>query len=132
MSKGRLPFLKGRAATAILSSVVTLVVGLAAINLLPGEKPLERPVSSSYAVQDEAFARSMGTSVGSTNFDNRSFKLNDEANLNVLDVDLALRERATFERDKARSRRVTLQEWAARPRWERFKGWIADRFRSQL
>jgi cardiolipin synthase len=72
------------------------------------------------------------TSVGSTNFDNRSFKLNDEANLNVLDVDLALRERATFERDKARARRITLQEWAARPRWERFKGWIADRFRSQL
>ncbi|HSN68561.1 MAG TPA: phospholipase D-like domain-containing protein, partial [Thermoanaerobaculia bacterium] len=32
---------------------------------------------------DEVF-----TSVGSTNFDNRSFKLNDEANLNILDADL--------------------------------------------
>ena len=29
------------------------------------------------------------TSVGSTNFDNRSFRLNDEANLNVLDADFA-------------------------------------------
>ena len=27
------------------------------------------------------------SSVGSTNFDNRSFRLNDEANLNVLDRD---------------------------------------------
>ena len=29
------------------------------------------------------------TSVGSTNFDNRSFRLNDEANLNILDADFA-------------------------------------------
>ena len=29
------------------------------------------------------------TSVGSTNFDNRSFRLNDEANLNVLDEEFA-------------------------------------------
>lgn len=72
------------------------------------------------------------TSVGSTNFDNRSFKLNDEANLNVLDGDLALRERATFERDKGRARRITLEEWRARPRSQRVKEWLADRFRSQL
>lgn len=72
------------------------------------------------------------TSVGSTNFDNRSFKLNDEANLNVLDAGLALRERTTFERDRARSRRITLDEWKARPRWARFKEWAADVFRSQL
>jgi len=30
------------------------------------------------------------TSVGSTNFDNRSFRLNDEANLNILDAEFAL------------------------------------------
>src|SRR6185503_18770981 len=30
------------------------------------------------------------TSVGSTNFDNRSFRLNDEANLNILDAQFAL------------------------------------------
>ena len=29
------------------------------------------------------------TSVGSANFDNRSFRLNDEANLNVLDAEFA-------------------------------------------
>ena len=41
-------------------------------------------------------------SVGSTNFDNRSFRLNAEANLNALDRELALRERRAFERDRDR------------------------------
>jgi cardiolipin synthase len=72
------------------------------------------------------------TSIGSTNFDSRSFKLNDEANLNVLDVGLATRERATFEHDRTRARRITLDEWRSRPRWERFREWAADLFRAQL
>ena len=53
-------------------------------------------------------------SVGSTNFDNRSFRINDEANLNVIDEAFAQRQGAIFEADKARSRRVTLDEWQAR------------------
>ncbi len=36
------------------------------------------------------------TSVGSANFDNRSFRLNDEANLNVVDRDIAARENRSF------------------------------------
>ena len=63
------------------------------------------------------------TSVGSTNFDNRSFRLNDEANLNVYDRDFAQRQLADFEADLKRSRRVTYEQWAARPftekAWER-------------
>jgi cardiolipin synthase len=35
-------------------------------------------------------------SIGSTNFDSRSSRLNDEANLNVFDGTLAARERRTF------------------------------------
>jgi cardiolipin synthase len=38
-------------------------------------------------------------SVGSTNFDNRSFALNDEANLNILDAAFAARQIAVFEQD---------------------------------
>ncbi len=72
------------------------------------------------------------TSIGSTNFDSRSFRLNDEANLNVFDSGLAARERRTFEADRARAHRVTLQEWSARSRWQRFKEWLADGLRSQL
>jgi cardiolipin synthase len=63
------------------------------------------------------------SSVGSTNFDERSFRLNDEANLNIYDRDFAQRQVADFEHDLARSRRVTLQEWENRPwtekAWER-------------
>jgi cardiolipin synthase len=55
------------------------------------------------------------TSVGSTNFDTRSFRLNDEANLNVYDRDFARRQREDFENDLKRSRRITYEEWANRP-----------------
>src|SRR5262249_6609260 len=55
------------------------------------------------------------TSVGSTNFDPRSFRLNDEANLNIYDRPFAEAQVRVFERDLAKSRRVTLAEWQARP-----------------
>lgn len=71
-------------------------------------------------------------SVGSTNFDNRSFRLNDEANLNVFDISFAQEQAAQFERDKARSRRITHQEWQHRPIKERAVEWVAERLRSQL
>ena len=55
------------------------------------------------------------TSVGSTNFDERSFRLNDEANLNVYDRDFAARQRVDFEADLKRSKRITLEAWRDRP-----------------
>jgi cardiolipin synthase A/B len=54
-------------------------------------------------------------SVGSTNFDNRSFRLNDESNLNVYDEAFARAQTAIIEQDLRRSRRVTLEEWQSRP-----------------
>ena len=48
------------------------------------------------------------TSVGSTNFDVRSFRLNDEANLNIYDAGFAARQTRVFEADLTQSRRVTL------------------------
>ncbi len=71
-------------------------------------------------------------SVGSTNFDNRSFRLNDEANLNIYDSALAARQTAVFEADLKRSRRVTLEEWKARPWNERVKEFGGSLLRSQL
>ncbi|WP_019703266.1 phospholipase D-like domain-containing protein [Paracidovorax oryzae] len=67
-------------------------------------------------------------SVGSTNFDNRSFRLNDEANLNVYDEAFARRQTEVFEQDIRQSRRVTHQEWLNRPLRER----IAERFSGLL
>ncbi|HEX2824865.1 MAG TPA: cardiolipin synthase [Burkholderiales bacterium] len=61
------------------------------------------------------------SSVGSTNFDPRSFRLNDEANLNVYDREVAARQIADFEKDVAKSKRVTLEEWRERPWTEKLK-----------
>ncbi len=46
-------------------------------------------------------------SVGSTNFDDRSFRLNDEVNLNIYDAAFAARQVQMFEQDLGKSRRVT-------------------------
>ncbi|NVH72997.1 cardiolipin synthase [Paraburkholderia sp. JPY432] len=53
-------------------------------------------------------------SVGSTNFDNRSFKLNDEANLNIYDRAFARQQTAAFNDDIAKSKRITLEAWTRR------------------
>lgn len=71
-------------------------------------------------------------SVGSTNFDNRSFRLNDEANLNVIDAELAKDQIAWFERDKARAKRITLEDWNQRTLAERLKADAAYVLRTQL
>jgi cardiolipin synthase len=60
-------------------------------------------------------------SVGSTNFDPRSFRLNDEANLNVYDRAFAQELTAVFEQDLRRCRRVTLEEWRGRPLVEKVR-----------
>ena len=72
------------------------------------------------------------SSVGSTNFDNRSFRLNDEANLNVLDADFGRVQRQIFEADWARARPITLQAWQDRPWTERLQERLATVLHSQL
>jgi cardiolipin synthase len=71
-------------------------------------------------------------SVGSTNFDERSFRLNDEANLNIYDREFAQRQRADFEADLKRSRRITYEEWANRPWTEKATERFWSLFGSQL
>ena len=75
---------------------------------------------------------SLLVSVGSTNFDNRSFILNDEANLNVLDRDFAKQQEAVFEDDWKHARPITLQAWQNRPFMEKVGGKIADLIGAQL
>ncbi|HEY1336277.1 MAG TPA: phospholipase D-like domain-containing protein [Bryobacteraceae bacterium] len=68
--------------------------------------------------------------VGSTNFDHRSFGLNDEVNLAAMDEGLATRLERDFQRDLADSRRITLAEWRRRSPFERVNewlGWILER-----
>jgi cardiolipin synthase len=62
--------------------------------------------------------------VGSTNFDNRSFELNDEINVGVADRGLAARLTADFERDLTHSRRLTPATWRTRPFSDRLREYI--------
>ncbi len=72
------------------------------------------------------------TSVGSTNFDQRSFSLNDEANLNIYDEAFAREQTRIFEQDLAKSREFTAADWHNRPAWDRFKERAASLLSSQL
>jgi len=72
------------------------------------------------------------SSVGSTNFDNRSFRLNDEVNLNVYDRIFAARQNQVFQEDLKKSHLVTLQEWEHRSLWEKTKEFLTGLLHHQL
>jgi cardiolipin synthase len=68
--------------------------------------------------------------VGSTNFDNRSFGLNDEVNLAVADPGLAARLQHDFAIDLADSESVSYEQWSRRSifgRAHEWLGWILER-----
>ena len=71
-------------------------------------------------------------SVGSTNFDNRSFRLNDEATLNIVSRSFAQQQTAVFEADLAQSRRISYAQWAERPMREKLAEWFSGLIASQL
>ncbi|MEY2407917.1 MAG: cardiolipin synthase, partial [Verrucomicrobiota bacterium] len=66
-------------------------------------------------VLDDSFV-----SVGSANFGNRSFRLNDEANLNVFSREFAEQQARVFDEDKSMSHEITYIEWKRRGWWKRF------------
>ncbi|MGN6505063.1 MAG: phospholipase D-like domain-containing protein [Tepidisphaeraceae bacterium] len=71
-------------------------------------------------------------SIGSANMDNRSFRLNDEANLNVQDRSFAQQQVRNFEHDKTRSRRITLADWEQRPLLEKIRDHVSSWFEWEL
>ena len=71
-------------------------------------------------------------SVGSTNFDPRSFRLNDEANLNIYAAEFSRQQIAVFNADLARSRRITLEQWQQRPMREKVLEHAASLIGAQL
>ena len=71
-------------------------------------------------------------SLGSANFGNRSFRLNDEANLNVYDRDFTREQIRVFEADCAMSRQVSYHDWSSRSLWKRFLEFVTGPFRSQM
>ena len=71
-------------------------------------------------------------SVGSANFGNRSFRLNDEANLNVFSREFADGQIQIFEEDKSKCHEITYKEWNNRSLWNRFMEVITAPFRAQM
>jgi cardiolipin synthase len=67
-------------------------------------------------------------SVGSTNFDDRSFRMNDEANLNIYSAAFAQSQVGVFNDDIRHARRISYDEWKKRPLSEKLRehlaGWI--------
>ncbi len=59
------------------------------------------------------------SSVGSVNFDNRSFQLQDEVTLCISSTAFAGKLDAQFERDLARSAEIDLERWGGRPLYAR-------------
>ena len=65
--------------------------------------------------------------VGSTNFDYRSFDINDEVNLAILDENVTRRLAADFENDLSQSKEIKYEEWRRKSRFR-----IAERLLSVL
>jgi cardiolipin synthase len=71
-------------------------------------------------------------SLGSTNFDERSFRINDEASLNVYDAGFAREQARIFAEDQALAREYTYEQWLARPWHQRLREWASSTVQSQL
>jgi cardiolipin synthase A/B len=71
-------------------------------------------------------------SVGSTNFDVRSFRLNDEASMNVYDREFAVRMTEVFEEDLKPTKRYTYETWKDRPFKQKFLEKFVLPLKSQL
>jgi cardiolipin synthase A/B len=69
---------------------------------------------------------------GSVNFDDRSFRINDEANLNVLDREFAAKLIRSFEEDKTKSRLLTEHDLKKRNWFSKAFDGFVGLFRSQL
>lgn len=70
--------------------------------------------------------------LGSANFDRRSFRLSDEANLNVYSAEFAAEQIALFEADKRHCRQVTYEQWRRRSLCQRLLEQLVRPFRAHL
>jgi cardiolipin synthase len=70
--------------------------------------------------------------IGSTNFDNRSFALNLELNLTLHDAALAHRLEEIFQEDLKFSKKITYEEWDSRSIFERLFEFFAFPVKEQL
>jgi cardiolipin synthase A/B len=70
--------------------------------------------------------------IGSTNFDNRSFALNQEINLTVYDRAVATRLEEIFREDLKYAKQISYEEWESRGLYERLVDLFALPVKDQL
>lgn len=70
--------------------------------------------------------------VGTTNFDNRSFAHNEETNVCVFDRALAERLHETFKADLNRCKPIRLEQWQARGGWSKVQEFVASFLQDQV
>ena len=70
--------------------------------------------------------------VGSTNFDDRSFQLNDEISVGVLDPNVAQTLRAAFADDMKLAQQRQFEEWKNRSLWHKLEDGVAYLGNDQL
>jgi cardiolipin synthase len=70
--------------------------------------------------------------VGSTNFDDRSLDINDEASVGLIDPEVAGRLREAFSEDLKSCTEVTLAEWEERSAWHRLIDRVSYMINEQL
>jgi len=70
--------------------------------------------------------------VGTTNFDNRSFALNEETNVCFHDRILVEKLRQVFLTDLERCKKVSLSDWRRRGAWQKTKELFASLIEDQV
>ncbi len=75
---------------------------------------------------------SQWATIGTTNFDNRSFAFNEESNISFTDPDLILALEQSFLADRDVSERVTLEAWTARSLADRAAEVVASLLQDQV
>ena len=70
--------------------------------------------------------------VGSTNFDDRSFELNDEISVGVLDPQIAAQLKSAFAADLRHARKLSFQQWKERSLWHKMIDGLAYVGKDQL
>ena len=72
------------------------------------------------------------SAIGSTNFDDRSFEVNDEISLGIYDDDFARQLEEMFEKDLKHCHEVSLDEWKKRSPWHKLLDLTTFLFNEQL
>jgi len=62
--------------------------------------------------------------MGSSNLDNQSFRLNDELNVSILDEDFARQMTEWHEMDLTNSEQITMEAWEERSFFRKAYGWV--------